>query len=142
MPGKRLNITVVSSNSEDKNVYLSERPELTKFFNIDGCLQVDPSSYGDIQFVEHTLSVDNSEQDMDFLSGLYDDGNPGFDYAFVATGRDSRNLAIARTISTICLTSASQAFLGKEGILLKRKYKVYFQYMFVNIMEQEYFILK
>lgn len=107
MPGKRLNVTVVSSDLNDRDVYLSERPELIKFFNIDGCLPSDPWSYGDIRFVEHTLSVDNTEQDRHFLCSLSDDGGHGFDYAFVATGRDSRNLAIARTIETICLTSFS-----------------------------------
>lgn len=105
MLGKRLNVTVVSFDLNDKDVYLSERPELVKFFNIDSCLTDDPESYGDIRFVEHTLSVDNSEQDRYFLHSLSADGEHGFDYAFVATGRDSRNLAIARTIETLCLTS-------------------------------------
>ena len=105
MPGKRLNITVVSSDSEDKNVFLSERPELVNFFNIDGCLSDDTGSYGDVRFVDHTFSVDNADQERHFLCSLSDTGEMGFDYAFVATGRDSRNLAIARMIETLCIIS-------------------------------------
>lgn len=115
MPGKRLHLTVVSDSAEDKAVYLAERPELVKFFNVDGSLPEDPESYGDIRFVEHALSIEDPEKDLAFIRSL-SNSSTGFDYAFIATGRNSKNLAIARTVGQLCRTS-----LAWEGRHIAKK---------------------
>lgn len=95
MPGKSIEMTVISSSPEDKAVYLSERPELPKFFNINGSLP-EMKSYGSIQFIEHTFSTDNPAENQKFLADIQSD------YVFVATGKDDRNMMIARTLNFPC----------------------------------------
>lgn len=109
MPKKRLNITVVSANEEDRKVYLSERPELSKFFNVDGSIEGDPESYGDIKFVVQTLSVGETCTNNSEFSII--SGNKQFDYAFVAVGRDLWNLSIAKRLSKTCCTT----FVCEDG---------------------------
>ena len=96
MPGKYIEMTVISSSQEDKSVYLAERPELSRFFNIDGSLPEDKESYGSIQFIKHMFSTDNAEENQKFLADI-----PA-DYVFIATGKDSRNLMIAQTLHFSC----------------------------------------
>lgn len=105
MPGILLRLTVVSLSLNDKQVYLLERPELDKFFNIDDSLINDSGRYGDIRFIEHSLSLDNMNANKAFLQGLFAEYKTTPDYAFVATGRDSTNLFIAKSIESLCQTS-------------------------------------
>ncbi len=112
MPGKRLRMTIISSDAEDKAVYLSERPELSRFFNIDGSLPDDPESYGDIRFIEHTFADDDSGKNFDFMQELSEKENLKPDYSFIAVGRNKKNLSIAKAVSSFCgMTS-----LAWEGI--------------------------
>lgn len=92
MPNLSLHVTVISASKEDKDIYLSERPELANFFDIDGSLAGDTERYGSICFIEHTFSVDDPEKNQAFLENIRPD------YVFVATGRDQRNLAIAESL--------------------------------------------
>lgn len=105
MPGKRLRVTVVSASAEDKASYLADRPELSKFFGIDGALQEDAERYGDIRFVVHTLSEEDAEANRRFLLSLTENGAASFDCAFTAAGRNTRNLFFAGTAGTLCQSS-------------------------------------
>ena len=95
MPELYPEFTVISSSQEDKEIYLAERPELSRFFNIDGSLS-EEESYGSIQFIKHTFSVSNAEENQKFLADI-----PA-DYVFIATGKDSQNLMIAKTLHFSC----------------------------------------
>ncbi len=56
---KKLKVTVVSDDKADRDIYLSERPELANFFNIDGSLEQDCDAYGDISFETRQLKYDD-----------------------------------------------------------------------------------
>lgn len=92
IPGKQLNVTVVSDRSDDKTLYLSERPELDKFFDIDKCSESDEESYGKIEFKNERFSF--GEMDKNLLS-KYFEKNDAPDYVFVAIGDDQGNMMIA-----------------------------------------------
>lgn len=94
---KRLNVTVVSDCNDDKDGYLVDRPQLTKFFNIDGSLVDDKESYGDVVFenksLERTSKKKNKEILQDVLLEHYDGKCPH--YIFIALGEDGLNYSAA-----------------------------------------------
>ena len=105
IPGKRLRVMVVSLSCEDKFIYLSDRPELDRFFNIDDSLPGDLESYGDIYFIEHEFSTVDENDNIEFLEKLFSEFDFKPDYAFTAVGRDYKNLFIAKSASHFCKTS-------------------------------------
>ena len=50
MRNKKLNVIVISDDKADKEAYLSERPELSHFFDFDGSLSGNDDNYGNISF--------------------------------------------------------------------------------------------
>ena len=116
MPGKRLRVTVVSASDEDKTVYLTERPELCRFFNVDSSLPDDPECYGEIRFVTHTLS--GQAENAAFLHQVFAENGCCPDYAFVAAGRDPLTLSAAISLQTFCRTS----FIWEGGELAPDEY--------------------
>ena len=50
MRNKTLNVTVISEDKADKEAYLSERPELSNFFDFDGQLSGNNDNYGNVSF--------------------------------------------------------------------------------------------
>ena len=99
---KKLRVTVVSDDLTDKEIYLSERPELTEFFNIDGSLEKSEDTYGDIAFEITKLERGNQTANSDILQNImcehYDSKRPH--YVFIALGEDSLNLAAANACKT------------------------------------------
>ena len=100
---KKLYVTVVSDDLTDKEIYMSERPELAEFFNVDSSLEENEDSYGDIAFEITKLERWNQTANSDILQNIicdhYDGKRPH--YIFVALGDDSLNLAAANA----CLTA-------------------------------------
>lgn len=105
--GKTLHVTIVAQKKEDREHYLSERPELDQFFNIDGSLQGESDVYGNIQFVIHDVSSAQAEENQAFFSELFCNVDLKPDYAFVAAGENRRNLAIAKMITPVCAVSVA-----------------------------------
>ncbi|WP_028510909.1 hypothetical protein [Ruminococcus sp. NK3A76] len=105
MPGIRLRVTVISASADDKAVYLAERPELCRFFDIDGSLG-SGKGFGELRFVTHTFSENDAQQNAKYLDKLFS-GDPKPDRAFVACGRDEKNAFIAGTVSSFCHTFAA-----------------------------------
>lgn len=99
---KRLSVTVVSDDQTDKDIYLSARPELVDFFNVDGSLEGSEDTYGDIAFEIRKLERGNQTANSDILQNIicehYDNKRPH--YVFVALGEDSLNLAAANACKT------------------------------------------
>lgn len=97
MRGKTLNITVISDDGTDREIYLQERPELDQFFNIDGSLEGSKDTYGNITFRVTDLKRHESKSNTDALQNLmydcYDTGYPH--YVFIALGEDSLNASAA-----------------------------------------------
>lgn len=99
---RQLNITVISEDALDKKVYLDARPELPAFFNVDGSLDNDPDSYGNITFITRRLTFpDSRNEDMldeDRWLELYLEENTLHKphCVFIALGNDDLNLAAAR----------------------------------------------
>jgi len=93
MRGKKLNITVISDNETDKEIYLQERPELDQFFDIDRSLNGNNDAYGYITFKVADITRNDSESNTNVLQNLiydlYDTGYPH--YIFIALGEDSLN---------------------------------------------------
>lgn len=102
MRNKKLHVTVVSDDATDKEIYLSERPELADFFNIDGSLEKGEDTYGDIVFEITKLERGNRTANSNILQNImceqYDSKRPH--YIFVALGEDSLNLAAANACKT------------------------------------------
>ncbi len=99
---KKLHVTVVSDDLTDKEIYLSERPELADFFNIDGSLEENEDTYGDIAFEITKLERGDQAANSDILQNImcehYDNKRPH--YVFIALGEDSLNLAAANACKT------------------------------------------
>lgn len=99
---KKLHVTIVSDELTDKEIYLSERPELKDFFNIDGSLVGSEDTYGDITFEITKLERSNQAANSDILQNIicehYDSKRPH--YVFIALGEDSLNLAAANACKT------------------------------------------
>jgi len=97
MRGKTLNVTVVSDDETDKEIYLSERPALSKFFNVDGN---DPreDSYGNVEFEIQKLERKNPKANASILQDImcshYDKKQPN--YVFIALGDDNLNFVTAQ----------------------------------------------
>lgn len=102
MPGKKLHVTVVSDDLTDRDIYLSERPQLPDFFRIDGSLEGKEDAYGDITFEITKLERGNQSVNADILQNMmcerHDGGRPH--YVFIALGEDALNLAAAKACKT------------------------------------------
>ena len=97
MRGKTLNVTVVSDSDIDKTVYLSDRPALGEFFNIDGESN-EQDVYGNISFEKKELNRINRKEITTVIQDIVceqSDKN-SIDYIFIALGDDKLNLAMAK----------------------------------------------
>ena len=65
---KKLSITVLLNQEAEKTAYLSERPELANFYDIDGSLSDRNDSYGCISFVLLGSPKDDHEANINTLS--------------------------------------------------------------------------
>lgn len=99
---KRLCVTVVSDDQTDKDVYLSARPELADFFNVDGSLEGSEDTYGDITFEIRKLECGNQTANSIILQNIMCEhyGSKRPHYIFVALGEDSLNFAAANACKT------------------------------------------
>ncbi len=95
--GKTLNVTVISNEATDQTLYLSERPALAEFFNINGASSA-PEAYGNISFETANLDFENRDKNAGILHNImcdhYDTRRPH--YIFIALGNDQLNQATAR----------------------------------------------
>ena len=97
---KKLNVVVVSDDVAFKEIYLSERPALPNFFNIDGA-NSDDENYGNVSFIITKL---NEEEGVDttalenLICQCHDNQPPH--YIFVALGQDELNYKVAQTFKT------------------------------------------
>ncbi|MCD8091070.1 MAG: hypothetical protein LUD81_10730 [Clostridiales bacterium] len=98
IPGKILNITIVSDDLTDKDIYLSERPELADFFNIDGSLGKSGDTYGNITFETDELIRWNRASGYNVSpETIYEHcKSKRPNYIFIALGNDSVNYASAK----------------------------------------------
>lgn len=96
--GKTLNVTVVSDDITDKEIYCAERPELAEFFNIDGALDGSGDTYGNITFQVTELAQDDQKANAEILQNIMCEhcGERHPHYVFIALGEDALNLAAAR----------------------------------------------
>ncbi|MGN0484739.1 MAG: Card1-like endonuclease domain-containing protein [Lachnospiraceae bacterium] len=97
MPGKKLYVTVVSDDAQDKEIYLSERPELKDFFCVERSIPKEEDSYGSITFQTLNLKRENQSDNkdilQDYLCEQYEDKSP--DYIFISLGEDDLNVSAA-----------------------------------------------
>lgn len=111
---KNICVTVVSDDLVDREIYLSERPELANFFNVDGSVADERDNYGDLTFETRRLERDDPDAVIEVLQNImcehYDSKKPH--YVFVALGDDEINLAAAdacktaaEVLETDCLVS-------------------------------------
>ncbi|MCD7708764.1 MAG: hypothetical protein LUI02_02690, partial [Clostridiales bacterium] len=97
--GMSLQVTVFSDDPTDKDIYLSERPSLAKFFNVGGSIEKGMDSYGSIEFETEKLGRDKGTDNTSIMEKLMCDqsesdcGCPR--YVFIALGDDSLNHAAA-----------------------------------------------
>ena len=100
--GKKLNVTIISNEREDKAVvkdmYLKERPELSKFFSIDGlCVE---NAYGSISFVTRELANGTgSLQKNKAAAEEIARENEKARYIFIALGDDRLNRNVAQALT-------------------------------------------
>lgn len=111
--GKKLKVTVISDEGSDKDIYLNNRPELSKFFHItiiyDEEKEIEISGkediYGDITFRIAELERGNPDENFtkmqDIMTEYHNDEENGAGaifphYIFVALGEDELNLKAAR----------------------------------------------
>ena len=99
---KKLNVTVISDDEHEKDTYLSERPELPRFFDVDGLLPEDDDNYGHISFESSQLARKDENTNTDILQTImceqYDLKRPH--YVFIALGEDLLNKAAADACRT------------------------------------------
>lgn len=100
MKGKHLNVTVLSGDNVDKDIYLSARPQLDRFFNIDGSCANDEDSYGKISF--QTVRFGRSKKGIEKTIRALGNGHgkaKQIQYVFIALGEDNFNSSVARACS-------------------------------------------
>ncbi len=122
MRNKRLNVMVISDDVTDKQIYISERPALAQFFNIDGSIADSETSYGSVSFSVASLERKNLAANAEILQNLtleHYESSP-LHYIFIALGDDLLNRSAANaclevvdvlgrkcTISYVCEGTAS-----------------------------------
>ena len=94
---KKLCVTVISDDLVDRDIYLSERPELQDFFRIDDSGADKSDSYGDLSFDIRQLNRDDTTMIGETMQRLicdhFESDRPH--YIFVALGDDDLNRAAA-----------------------------------------------
>lgn len=97
-PNKQMHLSDDKDDKTDKQIYLSERPELNKFFNVEGSLGETDDSYGNITFETLELARNNQKANAEILQNImcdqYDYNCP--QYIFIALGEDELNISAAR----------------------------------------------
>lgn len=88
--GYKLNITVVSDDTNAKNKYLEARPAFRKFFSVDD--EVVDDDYGILSF--NTITFGNIEDDISEIL-LNDEGNK-YAYLFIRSDSNDLNSEIAK----------------------------------------------
>lgn len=122
--GIRLNVLVVSDDDTDREIYLSERPALSDFFDIGD--KHDPNSYGHINFISRDFGSEKISV-SDLISGIRDAaGDTRFHYAFFSLGDDAVNIkaaaAFRKTLkprngkTTVCYTCESEEKRWKSAV--------------------------
>ena len=100
--GKKLNVRVVSNDraegKRDKDIYLAARPELSKFFSIDGNEVYDP--YGSIVFENREFDRNSLKKNKEIALEIVSEFNTA-QYVFVALGNDSLNRSVAKAILSV-----------------------------------------
>lgn len=101
--GKQLDVMVVSDDVADKEIYLSERPQLEDFFNIDGSLAECEDTYGDISFEMRHLNRGGQKDNLVIMERIISEhyNQRGLHYIFVALGDESLNYIVARACNKI-----------------------------------------
>jgi serine/threonine protein kinase len=124
--GKSLNVTVISDDIvADMETYLSERPELAEFFNVNGSLPDIDDTYGSITFEISKLSRDANKENANILQNIlythYETKRPH--YVFIALGEDDLNFAAAKACKAAievfemnCIVN----FVCEDGVHLKQ----------------------
>ena len=90
-----LNVTVVSDEEKDKELYLSARPGIKEFFAIDG-EAYDEEPYGSIEFKTEKISANDHEENAKVIRDLICCGDKRPNYIFIAMGDDALNLSAAK----------------------------------------------
>lgn len=122
MRNKYLNVMVISDDVTDKQLYISARPALAQFFNIDGSIADSETSYGSVTFSVASLERKNLAANEEILQTLtlnHYESSP-LHYIFIALGDDLLNRSAANacldvidvlerkcTISYVCESSVS-----------------------------------
>ena len=104
--------SLVQSEDTDKDIYLSERQELSSFFNVDGENVEDP--YGSIWFANRPLD----ENGLGELVEGFKSDNHCFSYVFIDLNNDKANKEAARIMYELCenMTIAYTNENGREDI--------------------------
>lgn len=95
-----LQVTVISRNLSDKEIYLQSRPELIDFFCVDGSLNEQEESWGTIQFGMENLTFGTEEPDVEVLNALIKKIHPH--YCFIALGNDGLNVNVSAACRKLC----------------------------------------
>lgn len=100
---KKLNITVISDDKIDKEIYLSERPELSGFFNIDESLAENEDAYGDVTFKITKIEPENSITNARILRNIIYERyqRQQLHYVFIALGEDDTNQRVAKVCKKV-----------------------------------------
>ena len=118
--------TVISNDSSDKEIYLSTRPTLKEFFDIDDDKATRGQSYGKISFKVATIAKNenaaNSDAVDDVILELCEKASPH--YVFIALGDDTLNKSAAiacrnalKSLEIDCLVNFAQ----KENLHAKSR---------------------
>lgn len=123
--GKTLNVTVLSDDITDKDIYLSERPELINFFNIDGALS-GSDHYGNIAFKQIKLDRNDAKKNRELLEDAILAGyeNKQLHYIFIALGDDKLNASAAlccKTVSDVAEAPCCINYVSESGKVMRGK---------------------
>ena len=136
MWGKTLNVSVLSDDATDKELYLSERPELSEFFNIDGSLADGEDIYGNISFEIAKLKRDDPKANSDILQNTIFEhcADRHLHYIFIALGEDELNFAAANAMKETIEVFEMDCYICYvcENIPSKRKSDPHLYPLYVN----------
>ncbi len=114
---KRLDVTVITDDVTDKTIYLSERPELAEFFNIDNSLLAQQDSYGNITFEASRLERDDKSENANIMKNIIHKhyNNKHLHCVFIALGDDELNYFAARACECVVEEKTSITYICEEN---------------------------
>ncbi len=120
--GRKINVKAVSADKSadmrDKEIYLSNRPEMKEFFSIDG--SVCEGSYGSLFFGNAYFKPGDKKHNIEIADSIV--GDTEWHYVFIALGDDSLNKSVAQSFCSATCGNCSVNYVNSGSPINNKRY--------------------